>query len=59
MGQRNAVAFFGVARAEARKRENSFQNPPIRALVFVAEIGVYVGVYEVTSGQENKSKDLR
>ena len=39
-------SLLAVARAEARKREHSEQNPPIRALRFFPEIGVYVAVYE-------------
>ena len=38
---------LAIARAEARKREHTQDNPPVRALVFVAELGVYVAVYEV------------
>lgn len=37
---------LAVARAEARKREHADQNPPIRALRFFPELGVYVAVYE-------------
>jgi hypothetical protein len=40
-------SLLAVARAEARKREQSKINPPVRALVFVAELGLYVAVYEV------------
>ena len=36
-----------IARAEACKRELTETNPPIRALAFVAEVGVYGAVYEV------------
>ena len=39
---------LAVARAEARKREHSDKNPPIRALRFFPELGVYVAVYEGT-----------
>jgi hypothetical protein len=38
---------LAVARAEARKREQSKENPPIRALKYFPELGVYVAVYEV------------
>ena len=38
---------LAVARAEARKREHSDVNPPILALRFLAEINVYVAVYQV------------
>jgi hypothetical protein len=38
---------LAVARAEARKREHSDQNPPICALRFFPELNVYVAVYKV------------
>ena len=38
---------LAIARAEARKREQSKVNPPIRALNFFPELNVYVAVYEV------------
>jgi len=37
---------LAVARAEACRREHVAVNPTVRALVFVAEVGVYVAVYE-------------
>ncbi len=42
---------LAIARAEARKRERVEVNPPVRALVFVAELGVYVAVYEAVETQ--------
>jgi hypothetical protein len=39
---------LAVARAEARKREHSKENPLVRALKFFPELGVYVAVYEAT-----------
>jgi hypothetical protein len=39
-------ALLAIARAEARRREHLGQNPPIRALKFFPELGVYVAVYE-------------
>ena len=39
-------SLLAVARAEARKREKSDKNPPIRALRFFPELSVYVAVYE-------------
>lgn len=39
-------ALIAVARAEARKREHTEQNPPIRVLRFLPELSVYVAVYE-------------
>lgn len=40
-------SLVAIARSEACKREQVRVNPPIRALVFVAEVGIYVAVYEV------------
>ena len=40
-------SLLAVARAEARKREHAEQNPPILALRFLAELNVYVAVYQV------------
>lgn len=37
---------IAIARAEARKREKCKENPPIRALKFFPELGIYVAVYE-------------
>jgi hypothetical protein len=54
------IAEFGsllaIARSEACRREHVGVNPPVRALVFVAELGVYVAVYEVAdkANQENR-----
>lgn len=49
---------LAVARAEACRREQVRVNPTVRALVFVAELGVYVAVYEapdgVGAGQEKR-----
>jgi len=39
-------SLLAVARAEARKREQADKNPPILALRFLPELGVYVAVYE-------------
>jgi hypothetical protein len=39
-------SLLAVARAEARKREQSKYNPPIRALRFFPELAIYVAVYE-------------
>jgi hypothetical protein len=39
-------SLLAVARAEARRREKSERNPPVRALRFFPELGVYVAVYE-------------
>jgi len=45
---------LAVARAEARKRERSKDNPPIRALRYFPELCVYVAVYE--GGRQSSSK---
>ena len=47
---------LAVARAEARKREQSKDNPPIRALTYFPELCVYVAVYEAA---DNLSQNLR
>jgi hypothetical protein len=39
-------ALLAVARDAARRREDMLTNPPIRALHFIAEIGIYVAIYE-------------
>ncbi len=45
-------SLLAVARAEACRRERVGINPPVRALVFVAELGVYVAVYEAAESQK-------
>jgi hypothetical protein len=45
-------SLLAVARAEACRREHTSVNPVVRALVFVAEVGVYVAVYEVLAKSE-------
>ena len=47
---------FAIARAEARRRERSKNNPPIRALKFFPELAVYVAVYEVQQIQDSTFK---
>jgi hypothetical protein len=49
-------SILAVARDTARKRENSTINPPIRALQFIAELEVFVAVYEVV---EKKNPDQK
>ena len=49
-------SILAIARSEARKREQSKTNPPIRALRFFPELCVYVAVYEAI---ENPSKHLK
>ena len=45
-------SLLAIARSEACRREGVRVNPPVRALVFVAELGVYVAVYEVLADEE-------
>lgn len=40
-------SLLAIARAEARKREHAEENPPILALRFLAELNVYVAVYQI------------
>jgi hypothetical protein len=47
---------LAVARAEARKREHADKNPPILALRFLPELGVYVAVYEAQEIQRLEVK---
>lgn len=50
---KNTVDFgslLAIARAEACRREGVKVNPPVRALLFVAELEVYVAVYEISVG---------
>ncbi len=52
-------SLLAVARAEARRRERSEVNPPIRALQFVAELGVFVAVYEAVENANANQKGGR
>jgi hypothetical protein len=52
-------SLLAVARAEARKREQSKENPPVRALRFVPELGVYVAVYEAAANPAQKANQKR
>ena len=49
-------SLIAVARAEARKREQSNKNPPILALKFIPELQVYVAVYEAQTTQKPEVK---
>ena len=42
-------SLLAIARSEACKREHMQENPVVRAMAFVAELGVYVAVYQVTN----------
>jgi hypothetical protein len=50
-------SLLAIARSEARRREHVGVNPPVRALVFVAELGVYVAVYEVVETQAKGNQE--
>ena len=39
-------SILAIARSEARKREQSKENPPIRALRYFPELSIYVAVYD-------------
>ncbi len=51
-------SLLAVGRAEACRREKTKVNPTVRALVFVAELGVYVAIYEAVeiAGSAQKSR---
>jgi hypothetical protein len=53
---REVGALLAVARAEARRREKSEQNPPILALKYFSDLGIYVAVYEAMHIQKSKVK---
>ncbi len=46
-------SLLAVARAEACRREHTSVNPTVRTLVFVAELGVYIAVYEAFNQEKN------
>lgn len=46
-------SLLAIARSQACKREHVQENPTVRAVVFVAELGVYVAVYQVIDHSEN------
>ena len=48
---------LAIARAEACRREQVVVNPTVRALVFVAEVGVYVAVYEAVETQAKGNQE--
>jgi hypothetical protein len=49
-------SLLAVARAEARKREHTERNPPIRAMMYFPELCVYVAVYEAV---DNTAQNLK
>ena len=48
---------LAIARTEARKREQSKENPPIRALRYFPELYIYVAVYETENKPHQKVKE--
>jgi hypothetical protein len=44
---------LAIARSEACRREHVTVNPIVRALVFVAEVGVYVAIYQILDKTES------
>jgi hypothetical protein len=53
-------SILAIARSQAQKREQSKENPPIRALHFVPELGVYVAIYEaLAKTSQNKERKVR
>lgn len=51
-------SLLAIARSEACKREHTQENPVVRAMVFVAELGIYVAVYEGPAKIENGNSVL-
>lgn len=49
-------SILAVARDVARRREDSQTNPPIRALHFIAELGVFVAIYEASEKSKPEQK---
>jgi hypothetical protein len=52
-------SLLAIARSEACKREQVSINPTIKALMFVAELGVYVAIYESTVENLHKQNCTR
>ena len=50
-------SLLAIARSEACRREHVGVNPAVRALVFVAELGVYVAVYEAVETQAKGNQE--
>jgi hypothetical protein len=49
-------SILAIARSESRKREQSKENPPIRALRYFPELCVYVAIYEAIEDPSKHSK---
>ena len=52
-------SILAIARNEARKREQSNENPPILALRFFPELDVYVAVYQAIEKPRENLKPTR
>jgi hypothetical protein len=52
-------SILAIARDTARKRENSQTNPPIHALHFIAELGVYIAIYEASENTNPNQKKCK
>jgi hypothetical protein len=51
-------SLLAIARSQACKREHVQENPVVRAMPFVPELGVYVAVYQVMSHPESGMPNL-
>ena len=49
---------LAIARSEACRREHISVNPTVRALVFVAELGIYVAVYQADEKSNPDQKSM-
>jgi len=49
-------SILAIARSEARKREQSKEHPPVRALRYFPELSIYVAVYEAVEKPIQKAK---
>jgi len=49
-------SLLAIARHEAKKREKASENPPILALRYFAELGVFVAVYQAEEIQKPEVK---
>ncbi len=56
---RELGSILAIARNEARKREQSKENPPIRALRYFPELSIYVAVYEASEKPKQNLKQTR
>lgn len=49
---------LAIARDAARRRENVKMNPPILALDFIAELDIFVAVYEAAEKSNPDQKSM-